>query len=80
MFTKEETFNSVRDEQHERDDMKDIGENWNTEETPNILESELIARPKLPAWAVVLGLRPVQVHQSVGNRQRILRREDRRTH
>ncbi len=31
---------SVRDEQHEGDDMIDIEENWNTGETPNIMKSE----------------------------------------
>ena len=33
-----------------------------------------VAEPRLPAWATALGLQPVQVHASVGNRQLILRR------
>ena len=33
-----------------------------------------IVEPVMPAWAIALGLQPVQVHQSVGNRQWILER------
>lgn len=44
----------------------------------NGYEVVLIAKPELPRWASALGLRPVQVHASVGNRQRILRRIDTR--
>ena len=40
-------------------------------------EVALIAEPELPTWAVALGLEPVQVHASVGNRQWILRRTER---
>ena len=43
----------------------------------NGYEVALIAGPKLPSWAETFGLRPVQVHASVGNRQWILRRSDR---
>jgi hypothetical protein len=42
----------------------------------NGYEVALIAKPTLPAWALALGLEPVQVHASVGNAQRILRRSD----
>ncbi len=44
----------------------------------NGYEVVLVAEPKLPDWASSLGLQPVQVHESVGNRQRILRRADSR--
>ena len=40
-------------------------------------EVALIAEPELPSWAIALGLQPVQVHASVGNRQWILRRAER---
>jgi hypothetical protein len=43
----------------------------------NGYEVALIAEPKLPVWALRLGLQPVQVHASVGNRQWILRRTER---
>ena len=36
-----------------------------------------IVEPAMPAWAIALGLQPVQVHQSVGNRQWILERTKR---
>jgi hypothetical protein len=37
----------------------------------------MIAEPRLPGWATALGLQPVQVHQSVGNRQWIVVRTER---
>ncbi|NND30594.1 MAG: hypothetical protein HKN97_18570 [Myxococcales bacterium] len=37
-------------------------------------EVVFVAEPELPAWAKMLGAKPVQVHASVGNRQWILRR------
>jgi hypothetical protein len=46
-------------------------------DTLNGYEVALIAEPTLPAWAQALGLQPVQVHASVGNRQWILRRSQR---
>ena len=42
----------------------------------NGYEVVMIAKPRVPAWISALGLEPVQVHESVGNRQRILRRKD----
>jgi len=42
----------------------------------NGYEVVMIAKPRFPAWISALGLEPVQVHESVGNRQRILRRKD----
>jgi hypothetical protein len=47
------------------------------EDELNGYEVAFIAAPKLPAWAEALGMQPVQVHASVGNRQWILRRSDR---
>ena len=43
----------------------------------NGYEVAWIAAPELPAWATALGMQPVQVHASVGDRQWILRRSDR---
>jgi hypothetical protein len=40
----------------------------------NGYEVAFVAQPTLPQWATKLGLQPVQVHASVGNRQWILRR------
>jgi hypothetical protein len=40
----------------------------------NGYEVAFVAEPRLPTWATKLGLQPVQVHASVGNRQWILRR------
>lgn len=37
-------------------------------------ELVLLAKPALPDWANAIGLQPVQVHASVGNRQLVLRR------
>ena len=42
----------------------------------NGYEVAWIAAPKLPAWANALGMQPVQLHASVGDRQWILRRSD----
>jgi hypothetical protein len=42
----------------------------------NGYEVAWIAAPKLPTWASALGMQPVQVHASVGDRQWILRRSD----
>jgi hypothetical protein len=43
----------------------------------NGYEVTLIAEPTFPPWAAALGLQPVRVHQSVGNRQWILVRSGR---
>ena len=43
----------------------------------NGYEVVFVAEPMLPEWATALGLQPVQVHASVGNRQWILRRVER---
>jgi len=42
------------------------------DDTLNGYEVRLVAEPTLPTWATALGLQPVQVHQSVGNRQWVL--------
>jgi len=42
----------------------------------NGYEVAWIAAPELPTWANALGMQPVQVHASVGDRQWILRRSD----
>jgi hypothetical protein len=47
------------------------------DDTLNGYEVRLVAEPTLPRWASALGLRPVRVHQSVGNRQWILVRTER---
>ncbi|UCH30111.1 MAG: glycosyltransferase family 39 protein [Myxococcales bacterium] len=47
------------------------------DDTLNGYEVAFVAEPTLPEWATALGLQPVQVHASVGNRQWILRRVER---
>ena len=47
------------------------------DDTLNGYEVSFVAEPEFPKWATALGLQPVQVHQSAGNRQWVLVRTER---